>query len=264
MPEESKPLAGKSILVTRPESQANELCEALEREGARTIRIPLIRITEPESWQEFDEAAKRIDEFAWIIFASTNAVSSTIERMRKLKVQINKTATKVACIGSATQATLLKYGISADFTPDKFIAETLVEQFPQTAGNKNILWPKTNLGRLLIKEELEKLGWQVMIVESYNTCGPQDLRKTAEQILQLIKTQQLQAITLASSETVQQLKAVLEASNASLSEVLSNVKLVAIGSATENTCRDLFGRCNAVAKQFNTEGLVEAVRESLQ
>lgn len=261
----SKPLIGKTILVTRPEAQADELCNALELAGANTIRIPLIRITEPLSWEDFDSAAKDMECFAWVIFASTNAVDSSIQRMHKLKIGFPK-HTKIACIGASTKDALLKYGIDCDFIPEKFVAESFVQQFPAPSdkeGSKNILWPRTNIGRMLIKDVLEKMGWTVKTVEAYNTSGPEEIEKTGKQIQQLLNSNQIDAITLASSETVGQLLRALLSVNAEVSKAFGKVKLIAIGSSTEKTCHSLIGKCDAVANTFNTAGLVEAAKKVL-
>lgn len=261
---QSKSLSGKNILVTRPIYQSPELCRPLEELGAHTISIPLIRIVEPRSWNAFDNAVRQLDSYDWLIFASANAIKATMQRMQKLELKINTGKPKVACIGTATAKALSAYGIACDFTPEKFVAESFIEQFPQTeSANARALWPKTNIGRMLIKEELEKAGWKVDAVDSYNTLGPEDLIETGTSILQLLQQDQIDAITLSSSETARNLKAALLAAHADVDSSLRKVKLVVIGSSTEKTCIEIFGRCDSCAQTFNTDGLVEAVIQAL-
>ncbi|MEZ4545421.1 MAG: uroporphyrinogen-III synthase [Cyanobacteriota/Melainabacteria group bacterium] len=79
-------LTGQRILITRATSQADSFKLALEAAGARPILIPVIEIKEPSSWEPFDKALAQLSEYDWVIFASTNAVRSFIERMDKTKV----------------------------------------------------------------------------------------------------------------------------------------------------------------------------------
>ena len=262
---QAKPLSGKKILVTRPAAQAGELIRSLENVGAEVVHIPLIRITPPASWYEFDQAAKDIDSFAWIIFASSNAVNSTIARLKSQGIEISKNRTKVACIGDSTKRALAEHGISCDFTPEKFVAESFVESFPLSEnGNKKILWAKTNIGRQLIKDELQKSGWDVHLVETYNTCGPEDLNETSELILQHLNSTGFDAITLASPETVSNLHSALTyKTNSDPQAHLQNAKLICIGPATESACKSIFGRCDGSAKTYTAAGLLEAVIATL-
>lgn len=260
----SKPLSGKTILVTRPATQSAELSVPLEAAGAETICIPLIRIAEPKSWEAFDAAAKQLDSYTWIIFASANAVNASMQRLQKLRVALNPARTKVACIGTATAKSLAVYGVECNYSPDKFIAESFIEHFPHTdSPNAKILWTKTNIGRMLIKEELESSGWQVDVVESYNTLAPEDLLETGTSIRRLLERNNIDAITLSSSETARNLKAALEAAHADIAASLTNTKLIVIGSSTEKTCLELFNRCDFCAKTFNKDGMIEAVIKAL-
>ena len=75
-------LMGKQILITRPEVQGKTLAARLEQAGAQVVSMPVIEITEPDSWQALDQAIENLGSYQWLIFASSNAVVSFAGRMK--------------------------------------------------------------------------------------------------------------------------------------------------------------------------------------
>ena len=51
-----RPLFGRTVLVTRPAHQADELARLLEDLGARCLRQPAIEISAPDDWSAVDDA----------------------------------------------------------------------------------------------------------------------------------------------------------------------------------------------------------------
>ena len=64
----SKPLAGRTVVVTRAASQAGEFVAELEAYGAKVIICPTIEIAEPESYERLDEAIDHLYGYDWLIF----------------------------------------------------------------------------------------------------------------------------------------------------------------------------------------------------
>ena len=240
----------------------------LEGHGAEPILMPLIRICPPPSWAEFDAAMNSLDQFSWMIFASANSVTSTIARAKHLNLFERFKELRIACVGAATASALAESGLQADLVPNSFVAESLVSEFQKRADQyhegKHILWPKTTIGRITIKTELEKLGWQVDIVHSYSTEGPEDPQLCAQQLLGLMREKRLQIITLASSETARQLDHILQIARTEFSHengIPSGVALAVIGPETAKTCKQLFARVDIEAREFSSDGLLAAILE---
>ena len=82
----SKPLAGKTILVTRPEEGASRMGEILADLGACVRVAPTIRITEPQDWSSVDAAVRSLDAYRWIIFTSANGPKYLAKRFSELSV----------------------------------------------------------------------------------------------------------------------------------------------------------------------------------
>lgn len=254
----AKQLNGKRILVTRPAHQAQKLCNLLKEAGAEVFCLPLLTIGAPKSWKDFDAAFKSLSEYQWIIFASANAVESTIERAQALKLVESLHKIEIACVGKATAACLEELGLTPSVVPNNFVAESLIEQLKKKGPGK-ALWPKTTKGRLLIKDDLEKLGWKVDVVHSYITEGPEDPHACARELANMLREKNIDVITLTSSETVLQLHAINDMCKTEFSTSIDKLKLAVIGPETAKTCQTLFSRVDIQAEEYSMKGLVEAL-----
>ena len=58
-----QPLAGRSIVITRPAGQADSLCAALAALGAEPLRFPLLTISPVSDTAPLEAVARRLDEF---------------------------------------------------------------------------------------------------------------------------------------------------------------------------------------------------------
>ena len=70
-----KPLAGRSIVVTRPTGQADSLCAALAGLGAEVLRFPLLTISPVADPAPLAAVARRLADFSLVFFVSPNAVN---------------------------------------------------------------------------------------------------------------------------------------------------------------------------------------------
>lgn len=263
MTEEKAPLDGKTVLVTRGEKQAGELSRLLKKYGAQTVEVSVIEIGEPESWEPLDTALGAIEEYDWIIFASTNAVSSTLDRCTAFGADyLKKSGAKIAAIGSATQEKLLRASIKTDFQPSKFIAEEFVSEFcaMHDVTNKKFLLPRTNAGRTIIADGLLERGAEVDMVEAYSTNLPKDKVEVGKKLHAHLANKEVNVITFGSSQTVRNFHDLLKASVDDLSEIeklMDNVVVAAIGPVTAETCREIFGVAHLEADEHTIQGLVQ-------
>ena len=101
-------LAGKTVLVTRPRSQADELRALLEAHGARVVIQPVIEILPPQDPAELDAALDAVaaKEFDWAVFSSENGVRFTLNRLAAKTSDpalfFEKGGVKLAAVGSHT------------------------------------------------------------------------------------------------------------------------------------------------------------------
>lgn len=265
-----QPAKSCTVLVTRPEgNQAQALSEELSKHGFAVIKMPLLRIEAPDSWLRFDQSFSDLLSYDWIVFASRNAVETSLNRARETGVFDALRKIRIAVIGSSTKAALESHGLKASFCPSSYIAESFAAEFPKadsTDKKERVLWPKTDKGRMLVKEELEKLGYLVDTVISYKSRGPHDPLKCALELAGLLQEQKLDIVTLNSSETARHFKQVIELaclhSGLAESELLHKFKIAAIGPETGKTCISLFGRLDIEASPYTSAGLVQAIKKA--
>lgn len=265
----NKALSGKRILITRPIHQSGALAEALRQYGAKITELPLLRISAPESWQDFDQAMINPANYQWLLFASSNAVESTLERLKALG--LNKEALskkRIACIGSATAECLQEHGLRADFIPSRFVAESFAEEFchkNNSESNKTVLWLRTNIGRKLLKDELEKCGWHVQIAHSYQSAGPENPQNAANELYKMLEQGLIDVITLSSSQTARNLREILDLSasqnKTSREKLLARVRIAAIGPETAKTCREVLGKVEIESKTHTMLALAESIAD---
>jgi uroporphyrinogen III methyltransferase/synthase len=113
-------LSDKRVVVTRAREQAEELCLALEEQGARPIRCPTIRLSSPERWEPMDAALGRLERYDWIVFTSPNGVRFTLDRMQALGLEPGMLChARIATVGPRTARALAEQGVEADvLAPD--------------------------------------------------------------------------------------------------------------------------------------------------
>lgn len=273
-------LKGIRVLVTRPESQAHSFSEKLQGLGAEVLELPLIRILPPDSWEGFDRSFENLRSFDWIIFASANAVNFALTRLYEKGLTSGLSRIKIAAVGPSTaQALVTQAARKPNFVPSSFVAESLVQDFPgyPNLSGVKILWPKTSIGRIYVKERLEEAGAVVQIVHCYKTEGPEEPARVGERLAELLNNQALDCITLTSTETVKQLALCLDdvlrmkekiASEASQRRearcrLLGNVKIAVIGPETYDAALRYLGRADIKAKTYTTDGLVTALTKHI-
>lgn len=170
----SKPLTGKTIVVTRAADQAKELIATLGNSGAEVIHIPTIEITEPDSWQFCDDAMDKLHDYDWIIFTSANGVRFFTYRLSEKNGSVADLNLKhVAAVGNRTAGELRRLGVEVDLVPRDFKAEGLVESFQrENLSGKNILIAKVQKGRDVLEMGLRAKGAKVDAVAVYKTQRP--------------------------------------------------------------------------------------------
>ena len=202
-----KPLQGRRILVTRPAAQAAALAQLIAARGGEPICFALLEIAPADDPQPLQQAIARLDDYALAVFISPNAVDYSLPSILKLRPW--PSALQAAAIGQSTVAQLATYGIESVIAPlQRFDSEALLElpamQAEQVAARR-VLILRGNGGRELLAETLIQRGAAVDCVTCYHRASPVD----ASPVVALLRTGQLQALTISSSEGLRNLWALL-------------------------------------------------------
>ncbi len=197
---ESKPLFGRTVVVTRARGQASPFVRILEGEGATVAHFPMIEIAPPESWESLDELIAELPSYSWLIFTSTNGVDHFFERLQHHGRDFRALAgTKIAAVGETTAAALHTRGIIPDLVPDKFQASALLPLFEERLDGIRIGIVRAAAGREELVSELRARGAAVHLAIAYET---RPTRGLSDQLGSLLGSGRLDAITFTSSSTV--------------------------------------------------------------
>jgi uroporphyrinogen III methyltransferase/synthase len=168
---EARPLAGRTIVVTRAAAQAQRFTQLLEAAGARVVEAPTIAIDAPPSWEPLDAALDGLDSFSWVIFTSVNGVAMVDRRLKvRGRTWADVQHRRVAAIGPATADALGEHEIRPDVVPREYRAEGLVERLRHVVGRGDrVLLPRAAQTRDVLVAELQRLGAAVTEVPAYVT-----------------------------------------------------------------------------------------------
>jgi uroporphyrinogen-III synthase len=223
----------------------------LEQLGADVMAMPTIQIVDPPAFDELDAAIERLSEgdYAWVLFASVNAVERFFVRLQRSYDSRVLARTKIAAVGPATEACLRRFGIKPDLVPAEFTVKAAVDALGTSAAGK-ILLPRPEGAPLDVVESLRRRGWEVDNVVTYQTLRIRpDIKRLAGAI---------DAVAFMSPSSVEGFSDVTGSA-----ELPGGYRVVCIGPSTENAARELGLRVDAVADPHTTQGVVEALVTTL-
>ena len=246
-------LKGKTIVVTRPREQSEELEKLLQAHGARSIVFPTIEILPPESWKECDAAIEKLDSYHAIVFASLNAVDFFFSRLKAHQIQTLKNR-PVYVVGEKTYSAVVQHGITPVSPPDihdgRHLAEKLVDG---GVKGKRFLLPKGNLGRATVKTELESHGAVVDDVIVYRTVAPPDAN--TERLKEMLRQKEIDAVTFFSPSSIENFTAVIPL------EMLAGIAIAVIGKTTADAAVQSGLTVEVIADPSTSEGMVNALQK---
>ena len=252
---DNRPLYGKRVLVTRSRDQASALSELLSREGAQPLEVPTIEVTQLSDYAQLDATLSALHDYDWVVFTSTNTVEVVFQRLAGLGRDARAfRGARVAAIGPATAASLMERGIVADYVPEGYVSESVVEGMKhlEVAG-KRILLPRPDIQRETLRKGLAALGAKVDDVVVYNTVLP---KQAAPRLMEIL-SDGIDIATFTSSSTVKNLHTLL---NGDMS-ALGQAKIACIGPITANSAREKGLKVDILPTEHTISGLVEALKE---
>ncbi|NHC35309.1 uroporphyrinogen-III C-methyltransferase [Scytonema millei] len=249
------PLLGKTVLVTRSLGQSSQFCDRLVEMGATAIEMPALEIGAPSSWMGLDNAIAQLSDFDWLVLTSTNGVDYFFERLlAKGKDTRALVGVKIAVVGQKTAQNLQQRYLQPDFIPPDFVADSLIETFPESLAGKKVLFPRVETGgrEVLVKQFTAK-GADVVEVPAYESRCPQSIAPEALEALQIHK---VDIITFASSKTVRNFCQLIAPYN---NINLDGVCIASIGPQTSKDCITHLGRVDIEAEEYTLDGLLQAI-----
>jgi len=258
-----KPLAGRTVVVTRAAAQAADFVTELENYGANVIACPTIEIAEPESYERLDEAIDHLYGYDWLIFTSANAIDFFLRRLAHRGINVEQLdEIKVCAIGQASADKLRDAHVHVDVVPAHAKAEGVFAALSEFAGGSehlrglNILLPRAAVGRDYLPKALEDAGARVDVVTAYRTVVPEDLDRGK---LSAMLAGSADCIAFTSSSTVKNLALLFDTHD--LSKILSGVAIACIGDITAATAVEYGLRVDIQPAESNVKTLAKAIAD---
>lgn len=239
------PLAGKTVLVTRPADRARRLVKQLDQRGARSIAAPAIELR-PVRSAALTVALKDLaaGRFAWLVLTSPATVAMLADRLAGPE----DVRARVAAIGDGTADAYGRWsGRDADLRPRAFTTEALARAFPR--GDGRVLCARADIAPEGLEDALATKGWTPTRVNAYRTVFPAALPAEARAAL---AAGQVDAVTFTSASTVRGFVGAVGA-------VRGSPKVVVIGPVTAKEARAHGFVVHAVADPHTTDGLIAAL-----
>lgn len=247
------PLAGKTIVVTRPRHLAESFGKKLEEKGGKVLYLPVIEIQPPDDFISLQKAARNLSSYDRVVFTSVNGVYYFQQALEKEKVALDSVQKPlVAAIGPSTARAAEENGFTVDIIPERYVAESLAEAMGEVSGQK-ILMPRAEIARPTLKELLQNKGAQVNEITAYKT---QETQFSREDLLGVLDPPP-DVVTFTSSSTV-------KAFNQLISQfglTLKNTLFCCIGPVAEETAKQAnFENC-IVASKYDIDGMTDALEK---
>lgn len=252
---QSRPLFGVSVLVTRPQGQAQSLAHRLRESGADVRMQPAIAIGPPDDWTPVDQALADLSRFDWLVFSSSNGVQCLLDRLLATGGDLRRLGSiKLAVIGPGTADELSRYHLRADLVPGVYQAEGLAAALGSDARGKRFLLARASRGREVLADELRAAGGTVEQIVVYSS---RDVQQADPAIVEALDRGSIHWITVTSSAIARGLAALLGPS-------MRNAKLASISPITSATLRELGYEPAVEATEATMVGVVEAIQKSHQ
>ena len=206
MTQHAAPLAGRTIVVTRPSEQADALCAAVEARGARALRIPVIEIVPQPVTAELAALIDALDSFDLAFFVSANAARHGLAAVRARREW--PAHLRVATLGKGSEQALRALGFANVIAPSAGFDSEAVLALPEFASDavagKRIVVFRGDGGRDLLGVTLSQRGATIR----YAACYARRIPATGADRL-LRGGSAIDALVLTSSEGVGNLAAML-------------------------------------------------------
>lgn len=198
------PLAGRTIVVTRPRAQAAPLAAAIAGLGGSPLLFPLLEISPAADPRPLADAVARLADYTLAVFISPNAVDHALPAIFARGPW--PAGLRPAAVGQGTVRALAAQGINGCVAPtERFDSEALLA-LPALAaeqvGGRRVAIFRGDGGRELLAETLRARGATVDCVTCYRRSGP---ATGSESLLAAWRAGRLDALTVSSSEGLRHL-----------------------------------------------------------
>ncbi|MBI3170052.1 MAG: uroporphyrinogen-III synthase, partial [Chloroflexi bacterium] len=229
--------------------------------GFEPIYFPVIEIRPIENNIALDKAFDQLHCYAWVVFTSVNAVDVVFDYLAGSKRRDKACFApsplhhqlKIATIGPKTADALRKHNIEPDFVPDEYIAEAILPGLGDLT-NKWVLLPRAEIARKELPAAISNAGGIAHEIVVYQTL-PTEVDMDG---LNALKSG-VDVVTFTSASIVQNFVAIAKQNKLDPVNLPNNPLFACIGPITEQAVRAEGFQNIVTAKEYTTEGLIEAI-----
>jgi len=170
-----RPLAGRGVVVLRPEDRAEEVVDALVAAGARAEAYPAIETRALAGAGEVAAALEAQPGGAWVLVSSPTAAAHLVARLGEagLEPDVALGARRVGALGPGTAAALGRAGVAVDLVGEGGGGKGFAEAFlalGDRPGAAPVLVPAARDARPDLRERLAAAGHDVRAVALYEAA----------------------------------------------------------------------------------------------
>ena len=176
----------RTVVITRPDQQAQAWIDAFQGAGLDVVHIPLLRIEPVTPNKPLKDAWEQLDKWSWVMFVSTNAVTCFFDACPQgMRFEEGwPEGVRVGAVGKGTAGALVAAGVPAELIDqpkdsDQKDSEhlwALIQhrdwqgaQVLVVRGSSEINWPERNW----LIEQLQHAGADTQALAVYARCAPQ-------------------------------------------------------------------------------------------
>jgi uroporphyrinogen-III synthase len=230
-----QPLAGRRIVVTRPESA--RLAGELERLGAEVTIVPLIEIRPAEDRRALEDAVAAFPDYDWIVLTSVNGVAAVERGLAGLA------GPRLAAVGPITADAIRAHGLEPTFVATR-ASEDIAGGLGDLAG-KRVVMPQADIADPRLADELRSKGAEVDVVIAYRTV------LVEPPMWGILPLRIADAVVLASGSACRSLAAAGGAGGGAM--------LVCIGPKTAKVAREVGLKVGLVADETTSDGIIRTL-----
>lgn len=250
-----RPLAGQSIVITRPQDQAESMAEIVRDLGGYPIIAPAIAVAAVDDRRELDRAIDRLAETDTLVFCSTNGVDHFFDALSVRQLDARALAgVDIAVVGRKTSDRLRDHGIQADTIPTDFRASSLFESLKASVSGRRITLLRASRGSAELSLSLRSAGAKVHEVVTYKNI---DVDVAEAAVLDGLDKGTIDWITATSTATAKNLFRLY-------GQRLQRARIAALSPVTAAAFAEVGIQADVVADPYTIESMLHAIAEKTQ
>jgi uroporphyrinogen-III synthase len=248
------PLAGRTVLVTRPAHQAVALAQAIRAAGGEAFEFPALAIAAVPP-AALGAPLAQLAAADIVIFISPNAAQFGMAAIRAAGA-LSSASPRIFAVGRGTARVLAEQGVADIVTPPGQDSEALLAlpQLQDVAGRRVVI-VRGEGGRALLADTLVARGAEVTYLECYRRVRPE---ADSAPLRARWQAGGIDAVTVTSAETLHNLAALLGEAGAPL---LARTPLFAPHEKIAEAARR-FGIAQVIATPGGDAGLINWFRNN--